>query len=206
MPFCKLTLSRPKPLDPAYPRELKTIGDHLRKRRLDLGLLQREAATRLGVNKKTYEGWECHRASPDLRAVPAVIRFLGYNPEARAAESLGGRIRTARRARGLSTRELARELAVDPSTVEKWEIELHHPPVKYWPRILALVGDSPVPEERSIAAQLLWFRRVRGLTQRELGQLLGLEQRAISEWERGREPTGEAAARLHELLNGAGRV
>jgi transcriptional regulator with XRE-family HTH domain len=52
----------------------------MRKRRLDLGLLQREVALRIGVDVTSVNNWERGRASPNLRAIPAVIRFLGYTP------------------------------------------------------------------------------------------------------------------------------
>jgi DNA-binding XRE family transcriptional regulator len=80
LPICDLGLRAPKPLDRAYPTELRTIGDHVRKRRLDLGLLQRETAARIGVDKTTVYNWEAGRATPSLRVRPAVIRFLGYDP------------------------------------------------------------------------------------------------------------------------------
>ena len=45
LPFCKIELKAPKPLYPiGYPQILKTLGDHIRKKRLDLGLLQRDVA------------------------------------------------------------------------------------------------------------------------------------------------------------------
>ncbi|MFH1277565.1 MAG: helix-turn-helix transcriptional regulator [Candidatus Eisenbacteria bacterium] len=56
------------------------MGDHLRKRRMDLGLLQREVAERLGVAKDTYRFWECNRARPLPRQWEGIIRFLGYRP------------------------------------------------------------------------------------------------------------------------------
>jgi len=46
LPFCQLTL---KVLNPRNPNALVTIGDHLRKRRLDLGLSRRQVAERIGV-------------------------------------------------------------------------------------------------------------------------------------------------------------
>ena len=79
LPFCDLVLRTPKPIDRAYPTKLRSIGDHLRKRRLDLGLLQREVALRIGVDKTTVFNWESGAASPSFRAQPAVIRFLGYD-------------------------------------------------------------------------------------------------------------------------------
>jgi len=77
LPFCHVTLRGQKPLPKGYPRALCTIGDHLRKRRLDLGLLQREVAERLGVNEATVTNWELNRTSPALWFLPAIVRFLG---------------------------------------------------------------------------------------------------------------------------------
>ncbi len=68
----------PKP----YDFEPTTFGDHLRKRRLILGLTQAEMATQLGVNEWTVGNWENDATKPVLRFIPAIIRFLGYDPEA----------------------------------------------------------------------------------------------------------------------------
>ena len=76
MPFCHLKLRSPKLIAREYPTELRSIGDHVRKRCLDLGLLQREVALLVGVDKTTVFNWETGRAAPNLRA----IRFLGYDP------------------------------------------------------------------------------------------------------------------------------
>jgi DNA-binding XRE family transcriptional regulator len=58
LPLFGLVIRSPKPLDRAYPTELRSIGDHVRKRRLDLGLLQRDVALRIGVDKTTVFNWE----------------------------------------------------------------------------------------------------------------------------------------------------
>jgi DNA-binding XRE family transcriptional regulator len=59
LPFCHIRLKSPKPNpDNRYPKELKTLGDHLRKRRLDKGLLQNDLARLLGVDKTTVTNWE----------------------------------------------------------------------------------------------------------------------------------------------------
>lgn len=49
---------------PEYPRFLHTIGDELRKRRLDIGLRQRDVADLLGVAKDTVRNWEMNRTRP----------------------------------------------------------------------------------------------------------------------------------------------
>lgn len=41
-----------------YPVELSKIGEHIRKRRLDLGLLQVEIAVHIGVTESTVWKWE----------------------------------------------------------------------------------------------------------------------------------------------------
>jgi hypothetical protein len=60
-PFCCLTLRSQKRLPRAYPQVLSTIGDHLRKRRLDLGLLQRQVADQLGADPCSVTNWELNR-------------------------------------------------------------------------------------------------------------------------------------------------
>jgi transcriptional regulator with XRE-family HTH domain len=58
--------------------------------------------------------------------MPAIIQFLGYNPLP-AARSLPERLRTARRALGLSQRKMAKKLGVDPATLMGWEAGRHQP-------------------------------------------------------------------------------
>jgi len=95
---------RPKP--PEYPKELKTLGDHIRARRLDLGLDQNEAARRMGVNPWTILNWEKANTQPHVRAYPAIMKFLGYCP-AQYTKSIGERIRLHRIHRGLTILDLA---------------------------------------------------------------------------------------------------
>jgi len=80
LPFCDLVLRTPKPLGREYPAELRTIGDHVRKRRLDLGLLQRDVALRIGVDPTSIFNWEAGRHHPSLRHLPAALDFLDYDP------------------------------------------------------------------------------------------------------------------------------
>ena len=64
MPFCQTTLKAKRPRIRAYPEELKTIGDHIRKRRLDLGLLQKDVGRLVGVDTTTVTNWEKGRTGP----------------------------------------------------------------------------------------------------------------------------------------------
>ena len=121
LPFGHLQLRAQKPSPLPYPAQLNTLGDHLRKRRLDLGLTQRDVANKLGVTECTIWNWEANYSSPQLRFIPKVVAFLGYDPYCIRSHSLGERLREYRRRMGLSQKALAHRLGVDPSTLGKWE-------------------------------------------------------------------------------------
>jgi DNA-binding XRE family transcriptional regulator len=55
----------------------------LRKRRLDLGLHQREVAEQIGVDETTIYNWEGQRTDPEIRYMSRIIQFLGDRPSFR---------------------------------------------------------------------------------------------------------------------------
>jgi len=68
-----VSLRAKKPLSAAYPKELKTVGDHLRRRRLELKPLQEDVAERLGTTPCTLRNWEKNRSSLSLAFIPKII-------------------------------------------------------------------------------------------------------------------------------------
>jgi len=70
----------PKPLNPAYPNVLKTLGDHLKKKRLDLKLLQGDIAQKFGTSEASIHNWEMGHTTPSPFFVPKIAEFLGYVP------------------------------------------------------------------------------------------------------------------------------
>jgi transcriptional regulator with XRE-family HTH domain len=127
-PFCHLKLTAAKPKDRSYPASLETLGDHLRARRLDLGLHQKDVAKQIICTVDTITNWELNRVQPELKFVPRIIEFLGYDPTGgQETESLGARIRLQRRRLGLTLNELAELLETDPSSLQAWETERHNP-------------------------------------------------------------------------------
>ena len=127
MPFCHITLKTQKPLPSAYPRTLKTLGDHLRKRRLDLDLFQKEVAQRLGVGETSVFNWENNLTKPAIKYIPKIIEFLGYVPFDTSTLSVGEKIVVYRKRLGLSQKRLAHQLGIDPSTLSKWERDKRQP-------------------------------------------------------------------------------
>jgi transcriptional regulator with XRE-family HTH domain len=122
LPFCHATLKAKRSLPETYPTELKSIGDHIRKRRLDLGLLQRDVAGRIGVDEGTVWAWESNRNHPKIHVMPRVIAFLGYVPGGDATPStLSERLVRMRTELGLSWRNLAVRIGVDETTLRRRE-------------------------------------------------------------------------------------
>jgi len=78
--FPKYSLALPRPILPpkGYPVVIANIGDHIRKRRLELGLTQIEAAAQIGVTESTVWNWE-HGTEPELIHMPKIIEFFSYD-------------------------------------------------------------------------------------------------------------------------------
>jgi transcriptional regulator with XRE-family HTH domain len=121
LPFCYLTLKTPKPRNPAYPEHLKTLGDHIRTRRLDLGIHQKDVAAIVNATTSTVTNWEKNRTSPTLEFLPRILSFLGYDPSSDHAPTLGEKIKRYRRINGLSIKKLAQQLGIDQGTLARWE-------------------------------------------------------------------------------------
>lgn len=103
----RLTAPTPKP---RYPKQFKHLGDHLRARRIDLGLLQRDVADQIGADTATVTNWELGNTEPEERFIPALIRFLGYNP-LHQAEARGEEVRRTRFTRASQSKPSLASLA-----------------------------------------------------------------------------------------------
>ncbi|MDP2886817.1 MAG: helix-turn-helix transcriptional regulator [Ignavibacteria bacterium] len=119
MPFCSITLTAQKPAKP--PTILNTIGDHIKRRRLELGLFQKDVAQILGVDESTVTNWEKNRTTPMLWALPKIIEFLDYDPSFGDPSTLGGRLLRYRKYQGMTQKELSKQIGIDPSTIGRLE-------------------------------------------------------------------------------------
>ena len=122
MPFCKIELKAERPHTPfGYPKTLNTLGDHIRKKRLDLELLQKDVANIIGTTESTIWNWENNYVSPSLSYIPKIIEFLGYIPYDISNKTLGDKLLIHRKLLGFSQRKFALLIGIDPSTLGKWE-------------------------------------------------------------------------------------
>ena len=100
--------------------EPRTLGDHLKRVRQERKVSQKAAAYILGVDPATVLNWEKGKTEPPVKAMPAILRFLGYDPYPEPV-TLRERILAKRRAMGWTIGEAAAELGVDPTTWRDWE-------------------------------------------------------------------------------------
>ena len=98
------------------------MRDHIRKRRIELGLLQREVARLLGADLQSVNAWERNYHQPVLRRLPAISVFLGYSLDVLPDDApLSVRIASKRRRLGLSQKALAQFLGIDEGTLRGLE-------------------------------------------------------------------------------------
>jgi transcriptional regulator with XRE-family HTH domain len=105
---------------PRIPLEPKTVGDHIRKSRLQRKLLQKDVARQIGVDTTSVVNWESNWVTPEIRYMPAIIAFLGYNPLPEG-QTVGEKLVRCRTGRGMSQKQAAARLGVDPGTLARWE-------------------------------------------------------------------------------------
>lgn len=143
LPFCHEQVSVSKRLH-GYPQAPEHIGEHLKTRRLDLGLLQQDAAEQLGVSVFTVINWETGETQPQVERGPGIIEFLGYDPMP-GATSFCHEVWKLRWRTGCTQRELARSLEVNETTIRDWERGEHRPSERLRRRFERLVEVESGP-------------------------------------------------------------
>ena len=81
IPIPKFSIDTSRPIIPpkGYPTNPVTVGEHIRKKRLDDNLIQSDIARIVGVSEATIWNWE-NSTQPDVKHVPSIIKYLGYAP------------------------------------------------------------------------------------------------------------------------------
>lgn len=133
----RLSMPRPREFPRGYPQRRASLGAHIRRQRLDLGLPQRILAERWRVTRATVAGWELGRCQPSIRHWPLVVDFLGCCDPTGTTASLGERLRALRRRHGWTQSELAAQAGLDEGTV----IDLEAGRRNASARVIAIVGS-----------------------------------------------------------------
>ena len=147
-PICNMTLRAKRPSKiPPIPRNTEKWGSHLKHARLTRNLLQKEVIEILHVPLGTYRGWERNIFNPRPWHFPAIIRFLGYDPQASPSSDLCKQLKSYRRIHGLTQRELSKIFHIHVSTLRRWEKDVRPPTLKIKVLIDALNSDVQIKTE-----------------------------------------------------------
>ncbi|REJ81315.1 MAG: helix-turn-helix domain-containing protein [Bacteroidetes bacterium] len=139
MAFWKFEIRIKRQITQKFKMNPKTLGDHIRRKRIMLNQLQKDVADCLQVSEDTITGWENNRTQPMIHNYPSIIKYLGYMPILVNQDSIGGRIFHYRCINGINQKKLAKLVNVEASTVASWEKGEFKPNPRALKRLLKLL-------------------------------------------------------------------
>ncbi len=134
-----------------YKEAPRSLGQHLRKRRRELGFRQKDAAAKLNVTTWGYQNWESGRTTPGTLLYKRIVEFLGFYPHP-APRSLGHRLLKIRRCLGLTSGQASRLVGVDQTTFLMWELGKWEPTVRTRAKLKAFLArhEPRLPKDCSL--------------------------------------------------------
>uniref|UniRef100_A0A6S6M2V8 HTH cro/C1-type domain-containing protein n=3 Tax=Citrifermentans bremense TaxID=60035 RepID=A0A6S6M2V8_9BACT len=108
---------------------------------MDLGLLQREAANKIGVQKDSIYNWE-RGVQPELRFMPKIIDFLGYVPFG-CQDDILGKLAYYKLISGLSYKELGAKVGIHYEQLQAWLTGRTKPNKKSFCRLKEFLQTAP---------------------------------------------------------------
>lgn len=125
--FAPITFTSKNPDHKPYPKQLVTLGDHLRNERLTRDMTQPNVADIFGVTPDTITNWELNRNEPTAKDAKKIIEFLGYIPFDFVNTTLGLRLKYARSIAGMSQKQAAKSIGCDASNLRIIELGSQRP-------------------------------------------------------------------------------
>ncbi len=122
-PILPLHLTSLKPKHFRYPKAIITVGDELRKVRMDRKLTQHQVAKMIKVNRNFVYEMELGHHTNTIFALHKVYLLFGFIPKTlKVNEStLRGKIFAHRIVNGLTYNSIANKIGVDKSTIARFE-------------------------------------------------------------------------------------
>jgi DNA-binding XRE family transcriptional regulator len=81
-------------------------GEHMKRKRMDSKLLQKDVANILGVSEDCTINWEKNRSIAQIQFMPSIIGFLGYLPCSFDLTTLSGKLKAYGHLKGVSQKML----------------------------------------------------------------------------------------------------
>jgi DNA-binding transcriptional regulator YiaG len=95
-------------------------------------------------------------------------------------------------------------MGVTEATVLNWEKGETEPAIQCWPAIIAFLGYDPIPVGVTLPDRMAAFRRLRGLSIKQVAARAGVDPDSWAVWERagraGSQPSKRSVDRIECLL------
>ncbi len=175
-------------------------------------MTQTELAEKMGVNRATLSKYETGEVTPSLKQFEKLTDVLGIPVEDILKQedremTIGENIRHLRESHGMTQAELGQIAGVTDKAVSTWEANLKVPRMEAVRRMADYFGvpKSAILDGTSVrktTGQIIKAARMRaGLTQKELGEKLGITYQTVAQWENDlRKPKIETLRRIAEAL------
>ena len=141
LPCCKPIVINALRVSRHHPKEIITFGDHIRAKRLDMGLHQKDVAKALKVTTSTIVNWEKNRTKPPFTYYKDICSFLGCCPVENPATTLPLKLLYIRAYKfGMGHREFAKFTGFDESTILHWENGYSRPSIHSVDKLSSICG------------------------------------------------------------------
>ena len=98
----------------------------------------------------------------------------------------GDHIKARRLDLRLTKRQISLRLNVSDVTIYLWEKNRVKPSLAQIPKIIEFLGNDPFEKQtENLGEKIREYRRVHGLSQKNLAEQLGVDQTTLAGWERG---------------------
>lgn len=105
--------------------------------------------------------------------------------------TIGESIKSARKAAGLTQKELAQRLGLSFQSIAQWENDLRKPKIETLKKIADALGctisdfDEELPPLMSVGDNIRYWRKYKGLTEQEFGEKAGISPDVVKKYENG---------------------
>jgi len=98
--------------------------------------------------------------------------------------TIGEHLRKRRYDLSLTQVQVAKIIGVTEDSITNWENEKYVPQIQYYKKIIDFLGFNPFEFEiKTWGDQLKHYRYVNGLTQKTIGELIGIDPSTVASWE-----------------------
>ncbi len=179
--------------------------------RTNKGLTRKELASLMGCSSSLIYQWETSRLNPVDESVARVAKALNCyffgGADCTEDTPLPMRVKMLRLRAGMTKKEVAECLGVNPVTITKWEEAKNTPSRRLLvafqelfnircPELDNINYQKPANLETVFGRKLTALRKDRKLTQVQLGRLMDVDDTSISAWELGKHLPDEHTIKI----------